>query len=288
MIASPEAAPARGCTLGPVVGRRGRLSANPSSGQLSGAPSWRAALIAARPRALAYVGKVNGTSASCSTFIWPDRDRRQLSKLARALADDVAAEDVWTAVGDQLAEAGRATVDDRSRQRVEALRRDHDVVRITGCRLGEPDGGILGVGEAAERAHLRGERGVASEGRVGRCDVGLTHGLVDDHRVSGDVAGGEDVRRARAEARVDLDEATRVALYAGRVEIETVGVRDPADRDDDHGRVEVLPGTALRVDEADAAAHFSKRSIVPASSRNPQPLPAVRCSSPPRCHRLRS
>ena len=81
-----------------------------------------------------------------------------MGELDGPLTDDVAAEDgVMLPLGDELAEPRRAAVDDRPRQRVKALGPDNDVIALAGGRLAEPDGGIFGVGEAPERADLRGK-----------------------------------------------------------------------------------------------------------------------------------
>src|SRR4051812_20077323 len=81
------------------------------------------------------------------------RERRQLGELDGPLTHDVAAEDgVALAVGDELAESRGAAVDDRAWHGVEALCPDDDVMGFAGGRLAEPDGGIFGVGEAAEWA----------------------------------------------------------------------------------------------------------------------------------------
>ena len=78
---------------------------------------------------------------------------------------------------------------------------------VAGRGLGESDGGVFGVGEAAEGTHLGWKGGRGSEDRVGRGEVRLTGCLMDDHHVSGDVAGGEDVRRAGAKLSVHLNVA---------------------------------------------------------------------------------
>ena len=72
---------------------------------------------------------------------------------------------------------------------------------------------------------------VGSEDRVGGRQVRLAGCLVDDHHVSGDIAGGEDVRRGRAKLSVHLNVAALVGLDAGGGKVELRGVGDPADRD---------------------------------------------------------
>jgi len=84
-----------------------------------------AARTAARPRALAYVGKENGTSASCSTGILAAHRRRRQFAPARppASPDDVAAQDgvAGAPVDDQFCrKPGRTAVDNRPVERVEA------------------------------------------------------------------------------------------------------------------------------------------------------------------------
>ena len=169
------------------------------------------------------------------------RDRRQLSEFDGAFSDDVAAEDgVELTVGDEFAKAGGASVDDRSRQRVEPLGCDDDLAGLAGRRLGESDGGVFGVGEAAEGADLGWQGGRGSEDRVGGRQVRLACCLMDDHHVSGDVAGGEDVRRAGAKLSVHLNVAAWVGLDAGGGKVELGGVGDPADRDDRNRCVDVV------------------------------------------------
>jgi hypothetical protein len=83
------------------------------------------------------------------------RGRRQLCELDRAFPHDVAAQDrMELAVDDQLAESGRAAVDDWPRERVEANRCRGHVMGLASGRLGQSGRGVLGVGEAADRAHL--------------------------------------------------------------------------------------------------------------------------------------
>ena len=160
------------------------------------------------------------------------RDRGQLSEFDGAFSDDVAAEDgVELTVGDEFAKAGRASVDDRSRQRVEPLGCDDDLAGLAGRCLGESDGGVFGVGEAAEGAHFGWQGGRGAENRVGGGQVRLAGCFVDDHQVSGDIAGGEDVRCGGAKLSVDLYVAARVGLDAGGGKVELGGVGDPADRD---------------------------------------------------------
>jgi hypothetical protein len=102
------------------------------------------------------------------------------------------------AVDDQLAEPRLAAIDDRSRERVEAYRRRDHLAVLPGGRLGQPGRGVLGVGEAADRAHLgRQDRGWPEDG-VGRGHQSLADRLVYDQRAAGDIARGEDVRRGRA------------------------------------------------------------------------------------------
>ena len=124
----------------------------------------------------------------------------------------------------------------------------------------------------------------ASEDRVGRGQVRLARGLVDDHHVPGDVAGGEDARRGRAKLGVHLDVAARVGLDPGGGEVEPGGVRDPADRDDGERRVDVAPAhrawnrpAALRRGRARSARSFRRPrgpgSRTPAALRRSLPPP---------------
>ena len=65
------------------------------------------------------------------------RCRRELRELDRPFSHDVAAENaVELSIDDQLAEPGRAAVDDRSRERVEPHRRHDHLVALPGCRFG--------------------------------------------------------------------------------------------------------------------------------------------------------
>ena len=195
----------------------------------------------------------NGTSASCSTLhVRGYRDRRELRQFDRAFSHDVAAQDrAKPAVGDQLAESGAAAVDERARQRVEALGGHDDVVGLSRRGFGESDGGVFRVGEAAERTHLGWKRGCLSEYGVRGRQVCLAHRFVDDHQLSGDVPSGEAVRGGRAEPGVDPDVAALVELDAGSCEVEVSGVRDPTHRDNCEGLVDDASGAVGRVGHSD-------------------------------------
>ena len=117
-----------------------------------------------------------------------------------------------------------------------------DLAGLAGRGLGEADGGVFGVGEAPEGTHLGWQGGRASENRVGGRQVRLAGCFMDDHHVSGDIAGGEDVRHGGVKLSVNLNVAAVVGVYAGGGKVELGGVRDPAGGDDGHRCVDMVRG----------------------------------------------
>ena len=100
-----------------------------------------------------------------------------------------------------------------------------------------PDGCVLGVGGAPDRADLGGKSGGGSEDGVGRREIALADRLVDHHYAAYDITGGEDMWRCRTELGVHPDVAALVELHSGGRQVEPGGVRDPADSDDRNGRL---------------------------------------------------
>src|SRR3954454_8209708 len=100
--------------------------------------------------------------------------------------------------------------------------------------------------------------GLTSAGRASAAPTValIARGLVDDHQVPGDVAGGIDARRCRAELGVDSDVAAWVGLDPGGGKIEVSGVRDPPDRDDRQRRVDLRLLTASEMDESHAGGRW--------------------------------
>src|SRR5262245_45770028 len=121
---------------------------------------------------------------------------RNLSDLDSPLANNVAAQDfVGRAVGDQLAETGRPTVDYRARGRVEMRYRCHHIVSFARLRFSQPDLRIFRVGEAADRTHLVSKRHRWASNGVGGRNKTVLYRLWDQHQTTSDVPGGEDRRR---------------------------------------------------------------------------------------------
>ena len=73
-----------------------------------------------------------------------------------------------------------------------------------------------------------------------------------DQRAPGDIAGGEDVRRGRAQVRVDLDVPALAGLHAGLAEVQPGGGRDPSGRDHGQRGVDAVRPVAGRMGEPHA------------------------------------
>jgi hypothetical protein len=98
---------------------------------------------------------------------------------------------------DQLAKALRASVGDGTHQVGVPGHGDRAVVPGARLSFGEPDSGVLGVGQASGRDDLVGDSAPRPQYRVLGCHAPLEEGA-RDHAAPVNVAGGEDVRNARA------------------------------------------------------------------------------------------
>ena len=72
---------------------------------------------------------------------------------------------------------------------------------------------------------------------------------MDDHHVSGDIAGGEDMRCRGAKLSVHLNVAALFGLDAGGGKVELRGVGDPADRDNANRCIDVVRSAIARVSQ---------------------------------------
>ncbi len=59
--------------------------------------------------------------------------------------------------------------------------------------------------------------------------ISIANRLRYQHGTADHVAGSKDVRRARAQVPVDLNEAARIDSHAGRLNVQALGVGDPSD-----------------------------------------------------------
>ena len=123
------------------------------------------------------------------------------------------------AVDYQFAEAERPPVDNRAGGRVESNGGGHNIVRLTGFDLAEPNLGVLWVCEAANRTDAILKRDGRTSNRVSRGDEAVVDGLRDEHQPSGDIPRREDIGRSCLKVFVNLHVLTLIQLDAGRIKI---------------------------------------------------------------------
>ena len=173
-----------------------------------------------------------------------------LDHLGRVLAEHVGADDLSPpGLDDQLAEALRLTVGDGPQQILVAGHGDRAVVAGARLLFGEPDAGVLGIGEAPGRDDLVDDPAARAQHRVLGCHAAFEEGARDQHAVPVDVAGGEDVRDARAKVVVHHHVAA-LDRHAGRGGVDEVGVAGPAHREEGGVDVHVPRLVAGPVDDA--------------------------------------
>src|SRR3954454_18397983 len=81
--------------------------------------------------------------------------------------------------------------------------------------------------------------------RVGGGQVSVLRGVRHQHEAPRDVAGGEHMRDAGAQMRVDLHVTAVCGCHRGGGQVQPGGVREPADRDDDRLRLDAVHRGAL-------------------------------------------
>ena len=113
----------------------------------------------------------------------------------------------------------------------------HNIVRLTGFDLAEPNLGVLRVCEAANRTDAILKRDGRTSNRVSRGDEAVVDGLRDEHQPSGDIPRREDIGRSCLKVFVNLHVLTLIELDAGRSKIQRPSVSDPTYRNDRQRRL---------------------------------------------------
>src|SRR5688572_29946976 len=164
-----------------------------------------------------------------------DRERELADQVARAGADDRAAHQaVRLRVEQQLGETLVAAIGDGTpRSGPGKLRHADRGALLPRLVLGQADPGDLRIRVRHRRNHARIEVRFHPGGRL-RGDMTFVHRLVREHRITRDVADGEDVRHAGAHLTVDRDESLGIDRHTGIVCVYPLAVRHTSVRDHDH------------------------------------------------------
>ncbi len=161
-----------------------------------------------------------------------DRERAFADQIARAVRDDVQAEQLARlAVDDDLREAFGVVDRQRAAERRERKLADLDVGVALGLGLvfGQARRRDLRIGEydRGDRAHVH--RGLVTCDDLGD-DLALVRGLVREHHAADEIADRVDARYVGAQVIVGEHVAALVGRDAGDIEAEVLAVRATADR----------------------------------------------------------
>ena len=168
----------------------------------------------------------------CPELDLPEDAKATRGKAAEHAKHQAAEEAAGRTLGDELQEADLAIVDHGTLQARVRHCGDHAVgVTLASLLLGEPDAGVVRVGEPSGRKQVVRCATIRAQHRVLRCGLALELRGLHQHVPAVRVTHGEDVRHDGAEVAVGRD---RRALDrdAGVLEVEVLDVGRPSGRHD--------------------------------------------------------